>query len=210
MLNYLSGTPEELGRAKNKKREQRKEKRKEKREQRKENKPVAKIAVAPARASFLLAVQKNALKLATRLARAYRKDRTRVEAWWNKLGGDVDALKKSIEKGSNEKLGAVGVTAAATAFAAATPIIIAATKLMKELKTDQPGDDAEDGGFFKKALNAIKGDRGIEKCTAELPEGTDAALIRTTPESPEGEGEGSNTMLLVGGAAVIAAFALSR
>lgn len=182
MLNYLSGTPEDLGRAKKKKKSERKEERKEKKQERKETRKrkVAKIAVAPARATFLLAIQANFLKLAKRLAKAYKADRSRVEAWWVKLGGDVNALKKAIEKGSKEQLGVVTAAAAATAFVTAAPIIVAATKLLKEMRMNEPGDETEDGNFLRIAQNELALDPNVPKGTADMK--GDAGLVKGDEE----------------------------
>lgn len=201
MLNYLSGADAEIGRRK-KKSSQKKEEKKKKKETRKRK--VAKIAVAPARASFLAALQVNFLKLADRMARAYGKDRSRVEAWWSKLGGDTAALKKAIEKGSKKQLGAV---AAAAAFTMAAPVIIAAIQIFKDLKSDNPGDNSGDNSFLSDARKALDEDPGVDKGIANLPSDVDSGLVK----GKEGEEGGSMMMpLLILGGAGVAAYALSK
>ena len=112
-LNYLSGIDEmELdylgGRAERKaRRQERKQARQEKREERKESgksglfKKVAKIGLAPSRAAFLTAIRLNVLKLATRISKLAKKNPAAFNNFWSKFGGDVNELKKAIEKGSN-------------------------------------------------------------------------------------------------------------
>lgn len=166
-LTYLNGIEGELGK---KSKAERKEARKEKKEQRKKEhaarkaerkekgglgkrvlKGVAKVGLAPSRAAFLEAVSLNFLKLGKRMQQAWEKDRMAVENFWKKFGGDVEKLKKAIEKGSKSKLsGDMGSFAAIVS--ACTPIIIAVVKLFKELKSDKAGDDKED----EKGIDELK------------------------------------------------------
>lgn len=204
-MNYLQGVPAEIGRNR-KKANARKEKRAEKKQLRKTTKPtrkrlVAKIGLAPSRAVFLTAVRTNALKLAKRLAQAYRTDRTRVESLWTKLGGKTSDLKSAIEHGAKTQL---GVVVAATALAAAAPIVIAVVKLFGELKSDKAGDNTEDQSYVQDAQNTLSNDASVTKDIANLPEGDQSGIV--APPDGDGSGSGLPTWVLpvaVGGAALL-------
>lgn len=185
MLNYLQGTPAEIGRKKRSKSQRREERKKKKEERKTKPRKVAKIALVPARASFLAAVRLNALKLAKRLAQAYRKDRSRVETMWLRMGGKPDELKKAIEHGAKTSLGVVTV-AAATALAA--PIIVAVVKIFKDLKSDQPGDDTGDGQFLTDAQRELQNDPTIDKDIANMPDGVNAGLTKGDEDNDTGGG----------------------
>ena len=165
MIQYLSGVePSELGKLFKKTKAERKERRK------KIGKKFKKIAVAPARSAFLLAVSLNVFKLAKRLAQGYKKDSAKLKDFWKKLGGDEAKLKQAIEKGSKSKLtGNLGVALEVT-IATATPIIIAAVKLLKDLKSDEKGDDEKDKDGIedlKDKLDTDDDDKETDKNTGE-------------------------------------------
>jgi hypothetical protein len=182
-LNYLQGLEREgeLGR---KSKAQRKEKKSAKKEQRKAEgkkgvvRKVAKVGLAPARASFLLATSMNALKLGDKFAKAWKTDKQRIVDFWTKLGGKIEMLKQAIEKGSKQSLAGqdLGVVALATAIATATPIIVVAVKIFKDLGvTNKDEQDAENTDI--NALKKTLATDGTETTTANLPEGTDAGLV---------------------------------
>ena len=158
MIQYLSGVkPGELGKLFKKTKAERKESRK------KIGKKFKKIAVAPARSAFLLAVSLNVFKLAKRLAQGYKKDSAKLKDFWKKLGGDEAKLKQAIEKGSKSKLtGNLGVALEVT-IATATPIIIAAVKLLKDLKSDEKGDDEKDKDGIKDLKDKLDTDDDIKE-----------------------------------------------
>lgn len=168
MIQYLSGVePGELG-----KRKRTKAERKERRKKFLKNplKAVKTIAVAPARAAFLLAVSLNVMKLAKRLAQGYKKNPTKLTEFWKKLGGDEAKLKQAIEKGSKSKLtGNLGVIAEST-IATATPIIIAVLKILKDIGADKQGDGDEDKDGLddlKDKLDTDDDDKETDKPTTE-------------------------------------------
>jgi hypothetical protein len=167
MIQYLSGVePGELGKKRRTKAE-----RKARRKELLKNplKAIKTIAVAPARASFLLAVSLNVMKLAKRLAQGYKKNPTKLTEFWKKLGGDEAKLKQAIEKGSKSKLtGHLGVALEVT-IATATPIIIAAVKLLKDLKSDKEGDDDKD----KPVLDDLKDKLDTDDDDKETDKNTD-------------------------------------
>ncbi len=181
---------------------------------------VAKVGLAPARGAFLTLVSLNALKLAKKLAKGWQKDPEKIKSFWRKFGGDPDKLKKAIIKGSKTQIQGIGF-ALESAIATATPIIVAATKLMKELKVP---DEADNNGMSLESA-AEQGkqtlvEQGATTEQSELPEGSKMAIkttkpqessdttSKTTTQSEGGAGTGSNTALLIGGAAA-ALFLLS-
>jgi hypothetical protein len=128
-------------------------------------KVVGKVGLTPARAGFLLAVNLNMLKIAKRLEQAYKKKPDEIKKFWDKFGGNWDKLKSAINKGAKANIN--GTTpeselgfdpATDTAIASATPIIIAVIKLIKGLKTDKSGDDAEDTSGVNKLADALATD----------------------------------------------------
>lgn len=210
MIAYLNGVSQ-MGKAKKSKAEK-KATRKAKTEKLKTKvkegikkgvKVVGKVGLAPARAGFLLAVDKNVLKVAKRLAQAYAKHPEEIKKFWTNFGGDFASLKKAINKGAKANINGVhpselGIVAE-TAIASATPIIIAIVKLFKSLKTDQAGDDTEDKS-------------GINDLGTELLTGGEAKVVtkdasgneETISEPEEKGGLMSNKPLLIGGALALA------
>lgn len=161
-------------------------------EERKENRKklgnkLKTVGLAPARLAFLGLVSINGLKMAKKLLMAYSKDQTRVKNFWEKLGGDWDKLKIAIERGSKQSVqGTTGsAAAAAAAIATATPVLIAAAQLFKDLKvslgkedeaeTEDAMEDAEeraanDGKFDPRAVsNAVAAPDLIERDSQPPP-----------------------------------------
>jgi hypothetical protein len=140
---------------------------------------VAKVGLAPARASFLLVVNLNLLGLAKKLALAYRKDPTRVKNFWAKFGGQWSALASAISRGSKQKISGIGI-APAVALATATPIIVVVIPLIKDLLKGTPEGntkDLEEGAQAGKDL--LANDPNTPKSDASLPEGEDAGKVET-------------------------------
>jgi len=111
-VRYLSEPVVEIaGRAERQaRRAARREKREERREDRQERraagdkpKGLAKVALAPARGSFLTLTALNFRGLATRLDKAIKKDSKKVQEFWNKLGGDFSKLKSNVDKNKGKK-----------------------------------------------------------------------------------------------------------
>lgn len=101
-----------------------------------------KVGLAPARNSFLLLVSLNVMGLATKLAKGIQKGANVMKTWEN-LGGAPSKLKSAINKGSKVKISGVddfdneiGAVPFAAAIAAATPIIIKITALLKSVGVD--------------------------------------------------------------------------
>lgn len=208
MLKYMSGVPTaDIGKAKKKKS---KEEKKKKKQGKKGGvrKKVAKVGLAPSRAAFLLATRMNVLKLGKRLRQAYKADASRVTAFWTKIGGNFDALKEAIEKGSKQSLdgvptGDIGIVTE-TAIATATPIVIAVVKLFKDLKSDKPGDDADDANAIAQGKNDLANDPNIDKGNATMNTDQESGIAKG-----DESGMGMSTPLIIGGVAV-AAFLLMR
>jgi hypothetical protein len=104
-------------------------------------KVILKVAAAPARNAFLLLVKLNFLGLATKLNNAYIKKPSELKNLWEgKIGGKINSLVTNIKQGAKKKkIGAcdceqnqIGVITAATAAAAAAPIIAIVTSWLKK------------------------------------------------------------------------------
>ncbi len=196
-----------LGRKKSK---EKKKKRKEKQAKRRENrktktKKILKVGAAPARAAFLLLVNANFLKLATKLAEGWKKDKNKVVNFWLKAGGKSDKLKEAIIKGSKQKLSGLGSVSLAAALATATPIMILATQLIRELRLTTPQEDSELDKAIDQGKNDLEKDPSIVKSYADFPDdgGSNEVLPidkkakdDKTPDEPDEEKD--NTMLYLG------------
>jgi hypothetical protein len=163
----LSGIADRESRSR--RRQQRREERRERREERKENKTsvTKKVTLAPARNAFYVLLRNNVFGYATKMKLALQKNEQAVVDKWKQLGGNVDTLKKTIDIGAKKKailggqktrdaasqLAGIGVepvttTAAgtfATIAAAAAPVILAISALLKSLgigkgNPDDPND----------------------------------------------------------------------
>lgn len=201
MIAYLNGLSE-IGKSKASRKASRKEKAKKIKEKAKKGvKVVGKVGLAPARAGFLVAVEKNVLKVAKRLAQAYQKNPEELKKFWSKFGGDFDKLKKAINKGAKTNIN--GTTPAElgvvteTVIASATPIIIAVVKLFKSLKSDQAGDDTED----QKGINDL-GTQLMTDPSTKVVSKDEAGNEETIADEEKG-GLLSNKPLLIGGAVVL-------
>ena len=196
-VQYLTGTPEMEYIGKKRK-----------------DKPGAgkKILLAPVRGAFLSIVKLNGRGLAHKLSLALAKDPETTKAFWEKLGGKFETLKKDIDKGKNKRplfgeskktkgikgryfdntedsyIGAAGVDdAAIVAFiAAATPALIAVSNLFK--KNNIPEDA---GGADGDVVTS-----GEKDASEPLPKGFEAA----DPESGSGLNLGFKpSPLMIGG-----------
>ena len=160
--NYL-GLDEIGGRRKDKrqaKRAARKQKRKDRRDKR-GGSIVKKIALAPARAAFLLLLKTNALKLRTRLRQAWVKDKNAVITKLVKRFGfkQENFLKELNRKESQQLSGALGEPAVATALATAAPIIAAVAQILRSLgiKSNDLEKTARDNGATGEEFTDIPG-----------------------------------------------------
>ena len=145
-------------------------------------KKVAKVALAPARASFLAVTELNLLNMGKKLARIWnaKGGKDRLIKWWTGIGGDPNKLKSAIAKGSKQtisgsQMGVVGTTAIATA----TALLIAVAPIIKEFKAG--GDDKEKNEFDKgitQGMKDLQNDPDVTKEDQNMPEGSDVALVK--------------------------------
>jgi organic hydroperoxide reductase OsmC/OhrA len=118
-------------------------------EPKEKKKIVLKIALAPARGSFLLLVGLNFMGLATKLKNAFTNRADETQNWWKNLGGNPNELLRKTEQGAKKKRllgsdvefaseGQIGVVATGTAAAAATaaPILIKLAEFLSKLGID--------------------------------------------------------------------------
>lgn len=141
------------------------------------------------RNAFLGIVSLNFRSVATNLQKAIQKDRARVEKFWTSAGGKFDALQNVVNKGAARKrLGGIGLAPAAAPAAAtvATPLIIKAVNLFKEMGIDA-GDLADFGQGVVNRIAQKRLDQLDEaEETGEISDGTDINEFM-----PGGSGEGS-------------------
>lgn len=209
-LEYLTG----LGKAKKKKVKKSKADKKLKRK--KVFKKVAKVALAPARAAFLALVNLNALKIATKLAKLYKADQQKLINFWTKLGGKMEALKKGIEKGSKSVLSGSGEMGFAieTAIATATPIIVAITKILKDMKITSPTEEAELDKAIDEGKELLEKNPEVEKGSAEMDSDKDVGITKGESDTDEAKGGafGLSTPVLlgIGGAVLVGGYFLLK
>lgn len=99
-------------------------------------------ATAPARNAFLLIVKLNVFNLARRLNKLIQKQPSKLQAFWEKIGGNYESLVRNINIGAKVKavplpmpsanIGVVVAAGTTAAVASATPIIVKIIRLLKE------------------------------------------------------------------------------
>lgn len=105
-------------------------------------KVILKIALAPARGSFLLLVGLNFMGLATKLQKAFTDNKDKTNNFWSGLGGNTNELLRKVEQGAKKKriLGyddaSMGDVSVATISAAAAPILIKVGTFLKSIGID--------------------------------------------------------------------------
>ncbi len=209
-----------------------KKKKKGGKKKKKKKRPFAKVGLAPARGAFMTIVNLNLLKMAEKLKRAASKDRKRIEKFWRRFGGNPSKFFKAIDKGATRKerrrkrkgkmngpfvlngfeyLDELGEPiAVGAALATATPIVIAVTKILKDMKVTSPEEEGGLKGAISSMKNALRRDVDTTKgaiSTDIIPEGFDVA--KRTEETPSGDdgGAGMSTgkMIAIGGGIAAAA-----
>jgi len=186
-------------------------------------KVVLKVAAAPVRNSFLLLVTINFGGLATKLAKAWEKQPTKLRTFWEGAGGKLEALKKAWEKGSTKKrIFGDGMIGAAPAAAAATaaPLLVKVADVLRSIGIDpaelvQIGKDAINAKaqeLAKKALEPKAADLATDiDVSDQVFEETPATMdVTSTPEFKQATTTGKMNYLplVIGGAAV--AYFLTR
>jgi len=198
----------------------------------KKRNPVATIALAPSRGAFLAAIALNFVNLAQKMDRALKKDQGRVLSWWLKFGGKADVLKEAMQKGLKKdakhdaKKAAKGVNGMdfddaeigepitlTAALAAATPIIIAAVALLKDMKVTDAAEQAQEQDTTGKLKNVLANDPSVAKDSAEMPDGAEVAkVVNDGAESSDGVPFYKKPAVLIGGGLLLAggAYMLTR
>jgi hypothetical protein len=179
---------------------------------------VLKIALAPARGSFLLLVGLNFMGLATKLKNAFANRADETQNWWKNLGGNPNELLRKVEQGAKKKklLGAdvefasegqVGVVAAGTAAAAATaaPILIKLAEFLANL-----GIDVKEVSEVGKRVLAKQVKNVVEKkleTDAQMEQASQDEVDRIVNQAENFNADGSKKMnylpIVIGGALVI-------
>lgn len=159
-----------------------------------------KVSIAPGRAAFLGLVALNFRGFATKLAAS---NQATLKSKWNNLGGDFGKLQQAINSGKSKKALLAGIdnednigSVAATAVAAAAPVIIALNAFLKE-----------SGEAINKAKTLFKNTTGQSVEQTPFEQDKDLLAPATPVEGEQGNGSGISPVLLIGGAA-LAFFAL--
>lgn len=179
---------------------------------------VLKIALAPARGSFLLLVGLNFMGLASKLQNAFDNRADETQNWWKNLGGNPNELLRKVQQGSKKKrlLGAdvefasegqIGVVAAGTAAATATaaPILIKLAEFLSKL-----GIDVKEVSEVGKRVLAKQVKKVVEKkleTDAELDQASQDEVDRIVNQSENYNADGTKKMnylpIVIGGAVII-------
>lgn len=117
-----------------------------------------KIALAPARRAFRTIVALNVRNIAVKLDEAIRKDANAVYNKWKRLGGHPNNLMESVNIGRKKKpiFGSEsinGVPVVVAAMAAAAPILVAMSSIIKSVKG---GEDSQLNDIVDASGEAIK------------------------------------------------------
>jgi len=179
---------------------------------------VLKIALAPARGSFLLLVGLNFMGLATKLKNAFANRADETQNWWKNLGGNPNELLRKTEQGAKKKklLGAdvefasegqIGVVATGTAAAAATaaPILIKLAEFLSKLGIDVK-EVAEVGKqvLAKQVKNVVEkkleADAQVEQASQDE---IDSIVNQAENVNPDGSKKMNYLPIVIGGALVI-------
>ena len=179
---------------------------------------VLKIALAPARGSFLLLVGLNFMGLATKLKSAFNNKADETQNWWKNLGGNPNELLRKTEQGAKKKRiaaadvefnseGQIGVVAAGTAAAAATaaPILIKLAEFLSKL-----GIDVKEVSEVGKRVLAKQVKNVVEKkleTDAKIEQASQDEINRIVNQTDNFNADGSKKMnylpIVIGGAVII-------
>lgn len=179
---------------------------------------VLKIALAPARGSFLLLVGLNFMGLATKLKNAFTNKADETQNWWKNLGGNPNELLRKTEQGAKKKRiaaadvefsseGQIGVVATGTAAAAATaaPILIKLAEFLSKL-----GIDVKEVSEVGKRVLAKQVKNVVEKkleADAQVEQASQDEIDRIVNQTDNFNPDGSKKMnylpIVIGGAVII-------
>ena len=179
---------------------------------------VLKIALAPARGSFLLLVGLNFMGLATKLKNAFANRADETQNWWKNLGGNPNELLRKTEQGAKKKklLGAdvefasegqIGVVATGTAAAAATaaPILIKLAEFLSKLGIDvKEVSEVGKRVLAKQVKNVVEkkleSDAQVEQASQDE---IDSIVNQAENVNPDGSKKMNYLPIVIGGALVI-------
>lgn len=166
------------------------------------------IGFAELRIPFLALLKINVHNLASNINAAIQKNPAMVKSFWEKFGGDYDQLKKVAASGATKKKifdvysdynSSINSVTIAAAMAAATPVIIAAMNLIKQLGLGKK----EDSSKLETDLGRVADKQGIK---AE-----DADDSSSQGEASGGTSSGGNGMMLgIAAAAALAVIASGK
>ena len=186
-------------------------------EPKEKKKIVLKIALAPARGSFLLLVGLNFMGLATKLKSAFDNKADETQNWWKNLGGNPNELLRKTEQGAKKKRiaaadvefsseGQIGVVATGTAAAAtAAPILIKLAEFLSKL-----GIDVKEVSEVGKRVLAKQVKNVVEKkleTDAKIEQASQDEIDRIVNQTDNFNADGSKKMnylpIVIGGAVII-------
>jgi len=179
---------------------------------------VLKIALAPARGSFLLLVGLNFMGLATKLKTAFDNRADETQNWWKNLGGNPNELLRKVEQGAKKKRiaghevqfnseGQIGVvaTTAAAASATAAPILIKLAEFLSKL-----GIDVKEVSEIGKRVLAKQVKNVVEKklqSDSRMEQASQDEVDRIVNQTDNFNADGSKKMnylpIVIGGAVII-------
>ena len=179
---------------------------------------VVKIALAPARGSFLLLVGLNFMGLATKLKNSFDRQADATSTWWKNLGGNPNELLRKVEQGAKKRKllgtevefaseGQVGVVAAGTAAATATaaPILIKVAEFLSKAGIDvKEVSEVGKRVLAKQVKNVVeKNLENQEKLDMASREEVDRIVNQTEGIEADGTKKMNYIPFVVGGAVVL-------
>lgn len=181
-------------------------------------KVILKVSASPMRNAFLLLVKLNFANLAVKLKKAWDRQPSKLQTFWESAGGRIDALKKAWEKGSTKKrifgddtIGALPAAAAA-APAAAAPLLVKIAEVLKKIGIEpeelvEIGKDAINQKAQELAKKALQPKAAKEAAQVEVADQLEADIeeaTTTTPAPMFKAATGTNMLpIILGGAAVL-------
>lgn len=179
---------------------------------------VVKIALAPARGSFLLLVGLNFMGLATKLQKSFNDQADATQTWWKNLGGNPNELLRKVEQGAKKKRllgeqvefaseGQIGVVAAGTAAATATaaPILVKVAEFLSKLGIDvKEVSEVGKRVLAKQVKNVVERNlENQEKVDLATQEEVDRIVNQTDGIEADGTKKMNYIPFVVGGALVL-------
>lgn len=179
---------------------------------------VVKIALAPARGSFLLLVGLNFMGLATKLKKSFDERADATQNWWKNLGGNPNELLRKVEQGAKKKRllgddvefaseGQIGVVATGTAVATTTaaPILIKVAEFLSNLGIDvKEVSEVGKRVLAKQVKNVVeKNLENQERLDQASQDEVDRIVNQTEGVEPDGTKKMNYIPFVVGGALVL-------